>query len=200
MQMKKVIQYVVILLLTAGLDHVCEAQSKDETMQWIKMRLPYAAATSDDTDASVSYGDVVFSECVLTFTQKIKSVNKYVNPYEESTVYTITVPLGRLSYAKYTSADDRPDDALFKTSVVSLKSLDKIIAVKWTETMTIFASDRSVDPRGIAGKKISETTKNGSSNNSQFEIAASDSDLAQRMAKALSHANQLCGGGKKEAF
>ena len=186
MQVKKAIRYAVILLLTAGLNQACEAQSKEETLQWIKLRLPYATATKTDlaginTD-TLGYHDVVVNGCSLSFVKK-ETISDYEGAGNKGLQETvITVPLGRLSVVDSVHGAD--DD--WEGDSVELKAFDKIIAMKWT----IQKSDNNGRPTG---------TESGSARTSEFDVVTSDRDFAKRLAKALAHANELC-GAKKETF
>jgi hypothetical protein len=179
MQAKKSIQQGAILLLTAGLCHVSEAQapSLESTLQWIKMRLPMAQADWQEADGAVdthsSYRDVVVSGCSLTFTNAVDRAGP-----ERTGEYTLTVtlPLGQLSSARYV-----PNWQSHRFGAISLQSTNSVITGTWKNTTSY-------------SKPTSGTQKA-----QVVEIQVSDSDLAQRLKSAFSRAIELC-GGKKEAF
>jgi hypothetical protein len=191
MEMRKAIRYGAILLLSAGLNQACEAQSKEETLQWIKSRLPETTATSqyDDNTVSASYSNVVINGCLLTYTEKFTNVEADIfSGGDRSTAKSVTevaIPLDRLSSARFRSAHDTPSDELLVASAVVFESADKAIATTWTST----SQDYSEPVR----------TAHGSKSQSTYAIWVSDKDVAQRLVKAFSHAIELC-GGKKEAF
>jgi hypothetical protein len=192
--MKKLILYLATLLLMGGFEVACQAQSKEETLQWIKLRLPFAKAVRLDNngegpgvDESLSYQNVVASGCSLTFVEKVNSreYKEYLDPWVIET--EITVPLGRL--VKVDSVSGTEGGKWNNAYSVELKaySYDKIIT--WKDTA------RSAKPGGPV------ITESHSGSESEYDIVVTnDPDLAQRLAKALAHANELCGGKKKEAF
>lgn len=191
MEMQKAVRYGAILLLAIGLNQACEAQSKEETLQWIKSRLPETTATSqfDDNTVSASYSNVVINGCSLTYTEKFNNVEADIfSGGDKSTdkyVTEVTIPLDKLSSARFRSAKDTPSDELLVASAVVFESADKAIATKWTSSSQEYSGPVK--------------TAHGSKSQSKYAIWVSDKDVAQRLVKAFSHAIELC-GGKKEAF
>jgi len=190
--MKKLIQCGAMLLLMGGFEVACQAQSKEETLQWIKQRLPYAKATrttpGGGPDGAVAYHDVVANGCSLTFME----TETLGEGYKGTTESVVTVPLGKLSSADFLNGSDGGWD---DSNTVRLKAYDKIITWKWT---TQYIEHGNLAQ--VTGREGRATNKNGAANDSVYDIVlSSDENLAQRLAKALAHANELC-GGKKEAF
>ena len=191
MEMRKAIRYGVILLLTSGFNQACEAQSKEETLQWIKLRLPQTTATStdEDTTVSVSYSDVVVNGCLLTYTEKFNNVEADIfsggDKYSKKYVTAVTIPLDKLSSARYRSAKDSPPDEVPVSSAVVFESVGKIITTKWTATSREFERNEKIT--------------HGSESQSKYTIWVSDEDVVRRLVKAFARAIELC-GGKKEAF
>jgi hypothetical protein len=182
MQVMKTIRYGAILLLAAGLNQACEAQSKEETLQWIKMKLPGAQASYRVNDGvvsiDVSYSNVVVNGCSLSYTETTDMAGPGGN--KEKIVSEI-LPLSQLSSARYIHNYES-----LGINVVQVEATNKVISYKWRETGS--------DETGSA-----KDPENGDKTYRETQLALSDSDLAQRLAKALSHAIELC-GGKKEAF
>ena len=178
MQAKKSIQQGAILLLTAGLCHVSEAQapSLESTLQWIKMRLPMAQASfrddEDEIDTNLSYSDVVVNGCSLTFTTTRDSAGP---GGRAETLFVNTLPLGQLSSARYI-----PNWQSHRFGAISLASTNSVVVTKWT-------------------RPHSSPLQSGTQKAQAIEILVSDSDLAQRLKSAFARAIELC-GGKKEAF
>jgi hypothetical protein len=181
MQAKKSIQQGAILLLTAGLCHVSEAQapSLESTLQWIKMRLPAAEANfrveNGAVDIQVNYSDVVVNGCSLSFTITTEYAGPRSTKWER--IFSATAPLGQLSSVRYIPHWDS-----HAFGAVSLQSTHSgAITNKWKTTST-------------DGK-----TETGTGKAPGVELPVSDADLAQRLKSAFSRAIELC-GGKKEAF
>jgi hypothetical protein len=204
MLMKKAIRYGVILLLTtAGLDYVCEAQtlrtifssSLEETLQRIKVKLPNAHASQNgglgdgrDVDATVHYGDVVVNGCLLTFTQtKNTRISGRGSLTEENEVNMVTVPLDQLSSANFKSPKEVPPSVrFFYAYAVALSSFNKVMTVKWEKHKSEKTSD---------GKVQSADTK-GSDSGYDLYITDERDGFAVNLAMEFSHAIELC---KKKA-
>ena len=192
MPMKKLVLCGAMLLLIGGFEVACQAQSKEETLQWIKQRLPNAKAVKYENQMSetpnriLAYQDVVANGCSLTFVEKLTAKYESVDgssPDLDVFETVVTVPLGRLSKVDSVTGSDYEWD---NGNSVELKAYDKIITWKSTE-------QQSSKSGGLLN------TKSQSGTTSEHDIVTNDSDLAQRLAKALAHANELC-GAKKEAF
>jgi hypothetical protein len=197
MPMKKLILCGAMLLLMGGFVVECQAQSKEETLQWIKQRLPTATAVREDNngegpgiDESLAYQDVVVSGCSLTFVEKVNSrmYHIYLDPWVIETV--ITVPLGRLSKVDSVHGTD---GGWNNADSVELKAYDKIITWKDTAKLTKPAHPETTPV----------TYESHSGSKREYDIVVTGNpDLAMRLAKALAHANELCvdKSAKKEPF
>ena len=197
MQVKKVIQYGVILLLTTGLYHVCESQSKqpvpptflsfesyslEDTLQWIKSQLSSAKLIHKKFGYYVSYSVVVATGCMLTFRKTKREIDRTAEgkPYEINNVYT--VPLGRLKSVEWWIYNNEGDKRNAEWQIVLAVSPDTSIPDRWTYTL------RSRDDGGQA---------DGSADEKYVIITADNQPLASQLTNAFSHAKELCSGNKK---